>query len=151
MRKLILAKQNMLAALATLEQAIEQNEKIKMLDEHVLLVLGYKADIEKSLQDSLIQRFEFCTDLFWKYLKRYEEEAYFLTLDEISPRSVITTACKAKIISEPDAELLLEMVKDRNFTSHTYKAEIAAQIGARVPQYYTVIKKYVDALVIPKN
>jgi nucleotidyltransferase substrate binding protein (TIGR01987 family) len=85
------------------------------------------------LRDALIQRFEYSTEAFWKYLK-----AYLLTehnLSANSPREVIRTGLTAKLYSEETSQELLQMLDDRNLTSHTYVEELAESIAHRIPNY----------------
>ena len=63
-----------------------------------------------------------------------------------APKQTILTACKAKLITEEDAEIMLEMIDDRNMTSHMYKEEIANQVSTKIENYYAIIKKYADKL-----
>ena len=81
----------------------------------------------------MIQRFEYSTEAFWKYLK-----AYLLTehnLSANSPRDVIRTGLKAKLFSEEISKELLQMLDDRNLTSHTYVEELGETIAGRIPAY----------------
>jgi len=120
-------------------------------------------------RDSVIQRFEYSTNLFWKYLKKYLESVHVLTGIKI-PSEVIRQAYSLKIISEEEAEKILEMIKSRNMTSHIYEPsptdlvgvmpvkrlrptgveEIAEQLIHLIPKYYNVLDKVVQKLV-PKN
>lgn len=146
MGNLMLAKENNRSALARLYEAIEDVKNIDLIPVDAFPAILDKERLERSLRDSLIQRFEFCVELFWKYIKRYEEEVLELALDVNTPRFVITAACNAKIISEVDAEMLLEMLRGRNVTSHLYKEEVAEQLSAKIPYYYVIMKKYIEAL-----
>ncbi|MFA6263170.1 MAG: HI0074 family nucleotidyltransferase substrate-binding subunit [Candidatus Babeliales bacterium] len=146
MGKLDLAKENLVLALERLSDAIEHLEKVRAMSAQQVSIVMDKDELERSLRDSLIQRFEFCIDLFWKLLKKYEEEILNLVPETDAPRPVIVTACKARIISEADAETLLEMIKSRNFTSHIYKEEIADRISSQIPAYYTLMRKYSTVL-----
>ena len=85
------------------------------------------------LRDAMIQRFEYSTEAFWKFLK-----AYLLTehnLSANSPRDVIRTGLKAKLFSEEISKELLQMLDDRNLTSHIYVEELAETIAGRIPAY----------------
>ena len=85
------------------------------------------------LRDAMIQRFEYSTEAFWKFLK-----AYLLTehnLSANSPRDVIRTGLKAKLFSEEISKELLQMLDDRNLTIHTYVEELAETISGRIPAY----------------
>ena len=98
------------------------------------LVPSYLEDKENIiLRDAMIQRFEYSTEAFWKYLK-----AYLLTehnLSANSPREVIRTGLKASLYKEEISKELLQMLDDRNLTSHTYVEELAESIAGRIPAY----------------
>ena len=57
-----------------------------------------------------------------------------------SPREVIRTGLKTKLYSEEISEELLQMMDDRNLTSHTYVEELAESIAGRIPSYCTVMQ-----------
>ncbi|MDB0030392.1 nucleotidyltransferase substrate binding protein [Opitutales bacterium] len=85
------------------------------------------------LRDAMIQRFEYSTEAFWKFLK-----AYLLTehnLSANSPREVIRMGLNAKLYGEEISKELLQMLDDRNLTSHTYVEELAETIAGRIPAY----------------
>ena len=142
MENLKLANENLVAALERLDEAIAHFENFKKNKNENLLEFMDNDSLGDSLRDSLIQRFEFCVDLFWKYLKKHLEIVVKTPPDINGPGPVIKQACKSKLLSEVDTEFLLEMIKSRNFTSHIYKEEIADQISKSVPGYYKVMKKY---------
>ena len=83
------------------------------------------------LRDAMIQRFEYSTEAFWKYLKAYLQTEHNLSAN--SPREVIRTGLKAKLYSEEISKELLQMLDDRNLTSHTYVEELAESIAGRIP------------------
>ena len=85
------------------------------------------------LRDALIQRFEYSTEAFWKYLKAYLQNEHNLSAN--SPREVIRTGLSAKLYSEKTSQELLQMLDDRNLTSHTYVEKLAESIGHRIPDY----------------
>ena len=85
------------------------------------------------LRDALIQRFEYSTEAFWKYLKAYLQTEHNLSAN--SPREVIRTGLTAKLYSEETSQELLQMLDDRNLTSHTYVEELAESIAHRIPNY----------------
>jgi len=85
------------------------------------------------LRDALIQRFEYSTEAYWKYLKAYLQKEHNLSAN--SPREVIRTGLSAKLYSEKTSQELLQMLDDRNLTSHTYVEELAESIAHRIPDY----------------
>lgn len=113
-------------ALSTLKEAIEKIKDSKNDDsEH------------DTRRDSLIKRFEYCTDLLWKYLKLYLEERHgFL---ENSPKKVYRACVAVQLITEPEGENFLEMVDVRNQTSHTYNEDFAEELILKIPHFYTAM------------
>lgn len=93
-----------------------------------------KGIIKDGLRDSIIQRFEFCAELSWKLMKKYLDEN--LMIVEYSPRSVVKEAYKQRLID--DGEVWLDILEDRNLTSHTYDENTANRIRDNI------INNYVD-------
>jgi len=86
--------------------------------------------------DGTIQRFEFCIELFWKLLRRALLES---GVESGTPREAIQKAYQAKWLN--DEKLWVQMLQDRNRTSHMYEEEVAQDIFSRVPQYYEIMRK----------
>ena len=146
MGKIEFAHKNLCNALDKLEQAIEslefvRNRELPEGDDYLKQEV-----LEEGMRDSLIQRFEFCVDLFWKYLKKYLENFQQKPSVIIAPTPTIRAACSARLVSEADADEMLEMVKSRNITSHIYQEEMADRISVNVPKYYKLMLKYVEKL-----
>jgi nucleotidyltransferase substrate binding protein (TIGR01987 family) len=137
--------------LATLVQAL------KTLDESIVSFDQYKKKFldsplyenEKlavSMRDSMIQRFEYCTDLFWKVLKLHLEDVEKIDIAAVSPRGVMREAIKVKILSEAEGALCMDMVVNRNKTSHIYHQEMADIIARNVPQFYALMYEVAERL-----
>jgi len=77
--------------------------------------------------DGTIQRFEFVIELYWKTLKRLLADEGIQTE---TPRESLRAAYAAGWIS--DEALWLEMLRDRNLTSHIYDEAAARRIYERV-------------------
>lgn len=125
-------------ALDTLEKAItffNKSEKSQNNEEIFL-----------AARDSLIQRFKYCTDLFWKVLTLYLEELEKVQIPAYSPRGVIGKTVKVKTITETEGQECMQMVESRNRTSHIYHKEIAAEIAQHIPAFYKLMKKIVDKI-----
>lgn len=101
----------------------------------------YQTQENPVLLDGTIQRFKFCVELGWKLLKEYLE--YEKIGEFNSPRSTIKESFSIGLIE--DAEQWLDMLDDRNLTSHTYDEEIAKEI------YRNVLTKYYDILLKTRN
>ena len=77
--------------------------------------------------DGTIQRFEFCFELGWKALKAVLE---FQGVEASTPRAVIKEAFRAKLIEE--GEGWIDMLEDRNKTSHIYDEAQARRIYNKI-------------------
>ncbi len=121
-------------ALAKLEKSVARYEVSKTYDEERF----------EEYRDSLIQRFEYCTDLLWKVLKVYLEKVEGLQV--ASPKSVFRECYAKGILTEEGAEDFLLMVDARNTTSHVYRAEFADFLYKRIPGYYVRMRELVNKL-----
>ena len=95
----------------------------------------------------MIQRFEYSTEAFWKYSKAYLLTEHNLTAN--NPTEVIRTGLKAKLYNEEISKELLQMLDDRNLTSHTYIEELAESIAGRIPSYSAVMQNVMHQLSNP--
>ena len=85
-------------------------------------------DLDK---DGVIQRFEFTVDLLWKALKMvlaYNGE------ECRSPRDCVKKAYKMGFLK--DDEVILDMIEDRNRSSHIYDEHVADEIFQRISGVY---------------
>lgn len=84
--------------------------------------------------DGTVQRFEFVFELTWKTLKRaLEMEGLIRT----TPRETLKTAYQIGWINEED--LWVQMLDDRNATSHTYDEPIAFAIYNNIKNCYPAL------------
>lgn len=85
-------------------------------------------DLDK---DGVIQRFEFTVDLLWKALKM----ALAYNGEECrSPRDCVKKAYKMGFLK--DDEVILDMIEDRNRSSHIYDEHVADEIFQRISGVY---------------
>ncbi|HBR71036.1 TPA: hypothetical protein DIC20_05445 [Candidatus Dependentiae bacterium] len=99
----------------------------------------------RSLRDSMIQRFEYCVDLFWKYIKKDLEKRQ-LAPEIKAPTEIIRKSYTVGITTETEAEKILSMIKDRNMTSHMYVEEIAEILAQKIPDYYQHMRTIITRL-----
>lgn len=78
--------------------------------------------------DGTVQRFEFTFELAWKAIK---DALAAEGVDERTPRSVLRAAFAIGWLEDEAA--WLDMLEDRNLTSHTYKEELALELYGRLP------------------
>ncbi|MFA6527395.1 MAG: HI0074 family nucleotidyltransferase substrate-binding subunit [Candidatus Babeliales bacterium] len=129
MEKLVIVGSLLNKALVSLKQSFEVLEEAKRLNSEGLVLAA---------QDSIIQRFEYSYESFWKFLKKYMEETHNV-LDINSPRSVFRMCIKLALCSEQEGEVLLRMIDDSNATSHRYDAQEALRALPNVGHYYALM------------
>lgn len=122
-------------------------QTLNTLDEAIfLLEKNTKQQYYLSFCDSVIQRFEYSIDTFWKFIKLYLVEILKVTIDIASPKIIIREAYNAGIITELEFESLVKAITRRNETSHAYKKELAQEILEEIPQYYKVMHAILERL-----
>ena len=105
--------------------------------------LGEVLKIEETeiTRDSAIKRFELCFDLAWKSIKNFAREN---GVECYSPKECFKVAFQLKLIEHD--EKWLEMVKDRNLTTHLYKEEQAEKIYQKLLEYLKMFKNLFSRL-----
>lgn len=86
--------------------------------------------------DGAIQRFEFTFELAWKLAKAVLN---YNGIEAETPRPVIKEAFKAKIIE--DGESWIDMLEDRNKTSHIYDEAQALTIYNKIKESHANLLK----------
>jgi nucleotidyltransferase substrate binding protein (TIGR01987 family) len=95
------------------------------------LNIGIKKAKDQLDNDGVIQRFEFTFELLWKTLR------LFLLAEGIttkSPKEALKESFRFGLIK--DEEIYLDMLEDRNQTSHIYTEEITREIVRRIKKFY---------------
>ncbi|MBI2605431.1 MAG: nucleotidyltransferase substrate binding protein [Deltaproteobacteria bacterium] len=77
----------------------------------------------------VIQAFEFAFELFWKAVQKFAQEE---GLSANSPKQALKEAFQLKIIPAESEQAWLDMLKDRNLTSHMYDQSVADGIFERI-------------------
>ncbi len=85
-------------------------------------------------RDGVIQRFEFTFEMFWKTIKILLEHEGFSCA---GPRSCIKESARRGFLI--NGETLLDMLEDRNKTSHIYDEPTANEIFDRVKNDYITL------------
>lgn len=88
--------------------------------------------VSSTLKDGVIQRFEFCYEICWKLIKYYLENEGIQ--EAKSPKSTFREAFKIGIIE--DGEVWIDMLNDRNLTSHVYDEDVAFDIYGKIISIY---------------
>ncbi len=120
----------------------QTNRALSSLLELVVKLSDDSSDV--IVRDAMVQRFEYTTEAFWKYLKHYLQTEHNLLAN--SPREVMRMGLQAKLYDEETSKEFLQMLDDRNLTSHTYIEELATSIASRIPNYAHRIKSVLEHL-----
>jgi nucleotidyltransferase substrate binding protein (TIGR01987 family) len=87
--------------------------------------------IDELDRDGVVQRFEFTFELFWKTVKVLLEYEGFRCA---GPRSCIREGARRGFLT--DGETILDMLEDRNKTTHIYDEITAGEIYNRIRNRY---------------
>ena len=104
------------AAVARLREALDDYKKFPL----------------DSVRDGTIQRFEFCTELAWKTMREYLLDQGYTNIN--SPKEVVKQAFSFGMIE--DSRAWVELLNDRNLTSHVYDEATAKAIFERIEGCY---------------
>ena len=118
-------------ALLRLDEAIEESKINKK---------------SSTLKDGVIQRFEFSYELCWKLMKNYLEDEGIQ--EAKSPKSTFREAFKIGIIK--DGDIWIDMLNDRNLTSHVYDEEISLEIYNKIIDLYNNELKNIYNFIVNK-
>lgn len=158
MEKLKLKYEALSCAINTLSSAIDHLNKVKSLESDFASKASPDMDVKniqyfeyenlyQAARDSLIQRFEFSVELFWKYLKYYLVDVKKVKPASNTPSDVIREGCRTGLISEKDSETFIDMLKSRNLSSHIYKEETADLISKEIIlNFYGILNSYTQKL-----
>lgn len=98
-----------------------------------------------SARDSIIQRFEYCIDLFWKVIKVYFD-AEKINMPIVSGKGIIRIAVNARFLSEDEGDQFMKMIDARNKTSHIYHEIMAEEIAQQVPGFYKLMQEIAERM-----
>jgi nucleotidyltransferase substrate binding protein (TIGR01987 family) len=83
-------------------------------------------------RDSLIKRFEFSYEMAWKLMMSYEKDNGVIGI--LGSKDVVRQAFSMSLID--NGEAWLEMIDDRNKTSHLYDEEMAIDVIDAITHTY---------------
>ena len=118
--------ENFLKAFKQLESAVKLAKKRKL------------SDLE---EQGLIQAFEYTHELAWNVLKDFLQARG--SKEIFGSKDAVREAFKVDLIN--DGEVWMEMIEDRNQTSHTYNQDTSEKI------FQAIVKKYFGEFVLFKK
>lgn len=115
----------------------EMDYAFKKLEDAVSTLNEGVLRAEDELQrDGVIQRFEYSFETMWKTFKVFLLD---LGVDVKTPKDALKEAFRLEWIS--DERLYLQMLKDRNKTSHMYNKQVADDIFKNIKSEYIFAMK----------
>ena len=98
----------------------------------------------KISRDAAIQRFEYTVEAVWKCLQLFLRERE--GLECYSPKACFREAGGAGLLNEDETMKALEMIDDRNLTSHTYQEQLADNIFKRLNAHAKIMGKLLEQM-----
>ena len=93
-----------------------------------------KEDLNKLEEQGLIQSFEYTHELAWKTLQDVLKDQGYTNI--LGSRDASREAFNLGLVE--DGHVWMEMIKDRNLTSHTYNEAVAEEIVGHIQRDYYV-------------
>lgn len=114
----------------------------KLEEAYLRLSEGVENAQDELDKDGVIQRFEFTFELLWKALKIFLEHHGISTK---TPRDSLKEAFRIELFE--NEEIFLDMLEDRNMTSHIYDKQTSEEIFKRIKlQYLKAIEEVLKKL-----
>lgn len=104
-------------------------------------VLARDPSHDDMLVDAAIQRFEFCIELFWRVAQSALRREGVVAS---SPRAVLRAAYAQGWLAQEQP--WLDMLEDRNRTSHTYRHSLAMELLSRLPAHLAALRAATGAI-----
>ena len=115
-------------AVSSFEKLLEQN----------LNELNLSDTLIDGLKNGQIQKFEYCTELTWKLIRRFLIEVD--GIEAKSPKESIKEYFLKGYIEEAQYEKMFQMINDRNDLSHLYSESEFELILKCLPEYLKLMK-----------
>ena len=122
----------------------EQRLKIAEAALQTLFEVVGVENVSEIRRDAAIQRFECSFEAVWKAARTYLFEIE--GVDVASPKKVLRQSRNLGLLSDEQTALGLQMVDDRNSTSHTYNAGLAERIYERLKDYSNLMQVWLNSL-----
>lgn len=122
-----------------LKESLQKFEKALISLENIV---HKPTEADRSNIDATIQRFEFTIELFWKLLKKV---LFIKGISVQYPKDVLREAFAGGLID--DQKIWIDMLNDRNQTSHTYDEDLADKIYEHIKLYAPFMRKSYNHLL----
>ena len=120
------------------QRLVQAHKVLKSLEEVLSM------EVNAIIRDAAIKRFEYSIEITWKLAQSYLRTRE--SLDVASPRRVIRSCFEIGFLNDAQTKQFLDMLNDRNLTTHTYDEEAAESIYSKLDGYYSSLKFLVDRI-----
>ena len=96
------------------------------------------------VRDATIQRFEYTSEAAWKAVCEWLREHE--SIEERHPRGCYRALFRIGRINEDLALSLLQLVEDRNRTSHAYMEAVAIAVFERIPKHAKTLRAVLEVV-----
>ena len=96
-------------------------------------------------RDSTLLRFELTSEIAWKVLKIFLENAF--EIQSSFPTETYRQAGKARVLSTEDVESALQMVHDRNRMVHDYNQDWSEELYKKVLKMYIPLFEKISSVI----
>ena len=135
----ILTEKILIGKINILEKAVLGYEQTLALDSS-----QYKVQVADAINNGKIQKFEYCSELLWKTVKRYLLVQH--NIDSKSPKQTVKEFYLIGKLSENEYNVFLDILDTRNRLSHIYKEEFFKEILEELPGFLKLMKSVVSTI-----
>ncbi|MFM8704761.1 MAG: nucleotidyltransferase substrate binding protein [Planctomycetia bacterium] len=98
------------------------------------------------IENGRIQKFEYCAELFWKYVRScLQAEGRDVPN---SPRGTLKEALARGILKDAEYAVGMQIYEDRNACSHVYRQELLPLILGRLPAHLCLMQTVLTRLPV---
>lgn len=105
---------------------------------------AYPEFVRDVIDNGRIQKFEYCSELFWKHLRGCLLEEGLDVPN--SPRAAIKAGLDRGFVAEVEYQAALDLMADRNTCSHVYRQSLIPTILVRLPDHCRTMQAVVARL-----
>lgn len=136
MENITLRREATLQALATFKESL------------ALIKTDEAKKFHRTFRDSVIQRFEYTFDTFWKYCALFLLSIKKTSLSKLgSPRTIFALLLQETLISEQELKVLYRMLEHRNCSTHMYREAVAQEVFDATQEYCNLIESIINKLM----
>ena len=107
---------------------------------------GYSAAVRDAIENGRIQKFVYCAELFWKYVRScLQSEGKDVPN---SPRGTLKESLARGFLREAEYAACMQIYEDRNACSHIYRQEIIPLVLGRLPAHLTLMQAVLGRLPV---